>query len=100
MADCMLTTIDNPFNPFKELYAWYNYDTKVAHHNTWSTLVADYKTSHRVDDTIAEQEARDLVDDFLRRNPTGLYVKVYDYEADSLIPLLNKVFRESQQSNS
>lgn len=96
MADYMITTMDNPFNPFKDLLAWYNYDVNVACYGTWSMLAAEYASSSKVDDDIVEAEIEEVINEFLERNPLGIHVKVYDYEADTLIPLLNKVFKEYQ----
>lgn len=94
MAECLITTMDNPFNPFTQCYAWYHYDTEVMHYNTWSMLAADYVSSARVDDEIVDKEITNLMDDFVQRNPLGIHVKIYDYEADTLIPLLNKAYKE------
>ena len=64
----MLTTYDNPFNPFTEFEAWFKYDMTVTGHNTCGTLAREACTSSVVSDEINKlkiQEAMDrLVEEF------------------------------------
>lgn len=32
MEESMLTTIDNPYNPFTQYELWYNYDAQMGYH--------------------------------------------------------------------
>lgn len=94
MAQCMLTTIDNGFNPFTQWDDWLRYD--IAHgYNSCQLLGYFSMASNNLDDEDYEEETSYAIDRILELNPLGLYMKVYDYEADTLIPLANKAYKES-----
>lgn len=71
----MLTTIDNPFDPFTEFTNWYEFDV-LKGYNSCQYLqrianVSDYLTEE-------EQEARinEAIDEIIRLNPLKIYKKV------------------------
>lgn len=69
--DILLTTLDNPFNPFTDWNAWYTYDTARGH-NTCNLIGRHANPSEEVDDESAEQAMREIV----LHDPTNNYIIV------------------------
>lgn len=72
----MITTIDNPFNPFTNFKEWFAFDTQMGY-NTASYLARIAKTSEELsenDNLIANEEA---IDSIVKLNVLGIYRKVY-----------------------
>lgn len=71
----MLTTIDNPYDPFTQYDEWYNYDTQKGYHT------CAYIDRIAISSSVAtpEQEAlavENAIDEILSINALGLYKKV------------------------
>ena len=71
----MLTTIDNPFDPFTQFDQWYNYDVTQGY-NTCSYLARIANTSSNLSDTINQLEIEAAIDEICELNLTGMYKKV------------------------
>lgn len=71
----MVTTTDNPYDPFTEFREWYNFDVSHGYHT--SSLVARLTvTSDNLSD-LDQREAIDLVvDEIVSENVSGMFVKV------------------------
>lgn len=94
MDDCMVTTMDNPWNPFTHYHEWLSYDMEKGY-NTGEWIHILTRTSNdllpeEVDEQIDAGIAR-----LLEIDPYGIHVKLYSYDADTLIPILNKAYSES-----
>lgn len=75
MDDVMLTTIDNPYNPFTHWDEWYVYDTQMGY-NTCSYLA---RVTTTFDDMTEKEESEaidDAIDEIIRINPLGIYRKI------------------------
>ncbi len=75
MRDVMVTTTDNPYNPFTQFDQWYDFDM-LQGYNTCSYLARIAKTSpdlSPMDQAIAIEEA---VDEIVEMNILGIYKKV------------------------
>lgn len=75
MRDVMVTTTDNPYNPFTQFDQWYDFDIMQGY-NTCSYLARIAKTSpdlSPMDQAIAIEEA---VDEIVEMNILGIYKKV------------------------
>jgi hypothetical protein len=75
MKRSMLTTVDNPFDPFENFKEWFAYDV-AAGYNTSSLLARLTFTSNElseVDQNIANELA---IDEIVEENISGLYRKV------------------------
>ena len=71
----MLTTIDNPYDPFTEFDKWYDYD--VSHgYNTCSYLARIANTSMDLPESINRMETERAIDEICEFNLIGLYRKV------------------------
>ena len=73
--DFMLTTFDNPFNPFTDFESWFKYDTVFLGYYTCSLLAKTANVSDIVSDEIREQEIDEAMDFIIKNNPT-IYKKV------------------------
>lgn len=77
----MLTTLDNPFNPFTQFDAWFNYDTTKGY-NTCAYLARVAKTSDELSDSDNELAIVQAMDEIVNINLLGNYIKV----SESYIP--------------
>lgn len=77
MAQCALTTVDNPYNPFTQYEAWYRFDEGKGYHSC-SYLARIARTSDQLSDVENEQELERAIDDIVKYNPLGIYKKVKD----------------------
>lgn len=73
----MLSTIDNPFNPFEDFDSWYNYD--VSHgYNSSAYLMRIAKPSEALNEFLNEEEIERAIDEIVELNINGLFIKVYE----------------------
>jgi hypothetical protein len=70
----MLTTSDNPWNPFSNYDEWYTWDTTHGY-NTSSFLARITKTSVDLSDADYERAIEDAIEDAVTQNVTGVFVK-------------------------
>lgn len=77
MTNAMLTTEDNPYNPFTEFDDWYQYDETHGYH-TCSYLARIANTSNLLLNNDNEDEIDRAMDEIVRLNITGNYKKVYE----------------------
>ena len=77
MKASMITTTDNPFNPFTEFDEWKVFDESKGYY-TCSYLARIVKTSDELsdeDETLAIEQA---IDEIVSLNVLGIYKKVYE----------------------
>ena len=73
------TTIDNPFNPFKDFNSWFMFDIEKGYY-TSSKLG---RLTHLTDEMTEKEEfeeAERAVDELIRIDPLDLYIKVLEDE--------------------
>lgn len=75
MNQSMLTTIDNPFDPFEDYDAWDSYD-RAQGYNTSSYLARIALTSDELTDEENHEAIETAIDEILRENILGIYRKV------------------------
>lgn len=75
MYESMLTTIDNPFDPFDQYDEWYAYDTQLGHHTT-SFLARIVVTSDDLSEADQRFAIESAIDEIIIENVSGLYKKV------------------------
>lgn len=73
----MLTTIDNPFDPFTQWDDWKRFDEYMKYY-TCSYLARIAKTSDDLSDENNEREIARAIDEIVRFNINGMYKKVYE----------------------
>ena len=79
MQNVMLSTIDNPFNPFTQWDEWKRYDEDHKHF-TCAYLARIAKTSDDLSEADYDQAVTDAIDEIVKFNINGLYTKVYEEE--------------------
>lgn len=71
----MLTTIDNPYDPFTQFDEWYEFDV-AAGYNTTSFLARIVKTSTELSEADQSLAIEDAIDEIVRENVSGVHRKV------------------------
>lgn len=75
MNDSMLSTIDNPYSPFDQYDDWYSWDTLKGYH-TASFLARVALTSNELSDSDYDLAIEQAIDEIVKENVLGLYIKV------------------------
>lgn len=75
VVDCMLSTSDNPYNPFTEFWKWYTFDIQHGY-DTCGYLARVCEYSDDVSDREERLSLNDAIEDALRFNLTGNRIKV------------------------
>jgi hypothetical protein len=73
--ESMLTTIDNPYNPFTQFDDWYAFDVGMGY-NTCSYLSRIAIVSEELSDADIDLAIERAIDEILELNLTGKYIKV------------------------
>lgn len=75
MLVSMLSTIDNPFNPFDDYEAWLAYDLALGY-DTSGFLGRIATLSDDLSDSDQVMALESAIDEIVRENVTGTYIKV------------------------
>lgn len=75
MQKHMLTTVDNPYNPFTENDEWTQWDEAQGYY-TNSFLARIVRLSDDLSETDQEAEMERAIDEIVTHNVLGLYKKV------------------------
>ena len=75
-SDVMITTIDNPYNPFMQFEEWKAFDEMKGYY-TCEYLARIATTSPDLSDAENSLEMTRAIDEICRINPLGIYKKVY-----------------------
>lgn len=70
--DVMLTTIDNPWNPFTHWEEWYAFD-RARGYDTPGYLARITRSSFDLSDQDQEQAIQDAIEEIVRLNIRGIY---------------------------
>ena len=86
--EVMLSTIDNPYNPFENFEQWYMFDELQARRENRPTCCSylarvDY-SSDEVSDAEQIQTMNDIIDEIIALNLSGKFIKVTREEAKKL----------------
>lgn len=71
----MLTTIDNPFNPFEQFTSWLLFD-KEKGYNTCEYLARIAKTSDQLSDKENDEEIEKAIDEIIKYDFLNIYKKI------------------------
>ncbi|AOZ64952.1 hypothetical protein [Streptomyces phage Psst4] len=71
----MLTTMDNPFNPFTHWDEWYQYDYEQGHHSL-ALLARVTRTSDELSEELQSQDIEDAILEIVTENVSGLHIRV------------------------
>lgn len=75
MDEHMLTTVDNPFNPFTQFDEWYAFDT-ASGYNTSAFLARVVVTSDQLSEADQSLAIELAIDEIVRENVLGIYRKI------------------------
>jgi len=79
MPNFMLTTMDNPFNPFTQFDDWLVYDEQKGY-NTCAYLARIVKTSEELSALDEEMAINSAIDEIISYNILGIYKKIAKQE--------------------
>ena len=71
----MLSTVDNPYDPFDNFSSWYMYDVESGY-NSCAYLARITKTSEQFTDTENDEEIERAIDEIIQYDFRNIYVKV------------------------
>ena len=74
-SKCMLTTFDNPYNPFDEFTSWFMFDEEKGYHSC-AYLGRIAKTSEQLSDEENAQEIERAIDEIIKYDFQKIYKKV------------------------
>lgn len=76
MTDVMLTTIDNPFDPFEEFPEWLSFDRNSGYHTT-SLLARVAIYSDELSDADQDLAIETAIDEIIKEDAELIYRKVH-----------------------
>ena len=82
MKQTMLTTFDNPFDPFDQFDSWINFDMEKGY-NSCAYLARIAFTSDSLSDAENEQEVERAIDEIIRYDFMNIYRKVVRESEDN-----------------
>ena len=82
IVEHMLTTVDNPCNPFTHFDDWYAFDQAAGYH-TLSFLARIVRTSDELSEPDQRLAIEQGIDEIVQENVLGIYMKVTSTEEDS-----------------
>ena len=71
----MLTTVDNPFDPFEQFTSWFMFDEEKGYHSC-SYLGRIARTSDQLSDEENDLEVERAIDEILKYDFRNIYKKV------------------------
>lgn len=75
--DYMISTEDNPYNPFVNFDGWNDWDVRAGYHTT-SYLARIIITSDELSEADQELAYHDAVDEIIKENILGIYMRVHN----------------------
>ena len=78
--DCMLTTFDNPYDPFEQFTSWFLFDVEKGY-NTCGRLARIAKLSDDFSEQETEDEITRAIDEIIKYDFMNIYKKVERNEA-------------------
>lgn len=79
-TEYMLTTVDNPFNPFTDFDAWLEYDISMGY-NSMSFLDRVAMVSNELSEADLALAIQNAIDEICRENVLGMWRKVTKAQA-------------------
>ena len=73
--ECMLTTFDNPYDPFEDFTSWLLFDNEKGY-NTCNYLARIAKSSDELSDQENNKEIERAIDEIIYYDPFNMYKKV------------------------
>lgn len=73
---CMLTTFDNPYNPFTQFQKWLLFDAEKGY-NSCAYLARIARTSDEFTEEENNQEIERAIDEIIKYDFLNIYKKIY-----------------------
>ena len=73
--ECMLTTFDNPFDPFEQFTSWFMFDVEKGY-NSCGYLARIAKISDDMSEEEVDRETERAIDEIILYDPLNIYKKV------------------------
>lgn len=83
VKDCMLTTVDNPYNPFTHFDEWLQFDQEKGY-NTCELLSRNTYTSNELSESDNSNAIDEGMNEVVKNDPFGLYIKITKELAEKL----------------
>ena len=77
MRRSMLSTSDNPYNPFTHFREWFAFDSQKGYHSL-SYLGRVALTSDQLSQDDDDEAVEDAIEQIVELNPLGIYVRIFD----------------------
>ena len=74
-TNCMLTTFDNPFDPFEQFTSWYMFDVEKGY-NTSSRIARIANLSEDLSQVEVDREMERAIDEIIKYDFMNIYKKV------------------------
>lgn len=75
MQTCMLSTVDNPFNPFENFSEWFLFDVEKGY-NSCAYLGRIANTSESLSEAENNEEIERAIDEIIKYDFMNVYIKV------------------------
>ena len=73
--NCMLTTIDNPFNPFEQFTSWFLFDVEKGY-NSCSRVARIARLSEDLSEDETNKEIERAIDEIIKYDILNIFKKV------------------------
>ena len=80
--DCMLTTFDNPFDPFEDFTSWFLFDVEKGY-DSCGTLARVANISNDMSQEEVDNEVERAIDEIIKYDFTNNYKKITKNTQDS-----------------
>lgn len=80
--DFMLTTVDNPYDPFTQFDEWFTWDNEAGY-NTPGLLARIARTSDELSDADQHLAIQTAIDEIVEENVLGVHRKVTQEQASA-----------------
>ena len=85
ITECLLTTIDNPFNPFEDFDEWFNFDVEKGYYSC-SKLARIAEITPEMTEKEINEEMERAIDVIIKNDFLDIYRKV-THETNELITI-------------
>lgn len=73
--NCMLTTVDNPFDPFEDFTSWFMFDVEKGY-NSSERVMRIAKLSDDLTESEESEEIERAIDEIIMYDPLNIFKKV------------------------
>jgi hypothetical protein len=93
----MITTFDNPYNPFREFSLWFLFDVEKGY-NSSAYLGRIARTSNQFTEDENLEEIERAIDEIIKYDFLNIYKKVYIKENEETIPEQKETIPEQKET--